>query len=57
MRGESGQVTAYSLSREELFAESQAWKPNKFRMERESKNLALAMACGIGADDDGDQKD
>jgi hypothetical protein len=51
LRGESGNVDAYSLTREELFAESQTWKPNKFRLAREAKNLALAMSMGVGTDE------
>ena len=52
LRGESGPVAAYSMSREEVFAESQTHVKNKFREAREQKNLALAMSTGIGAEEE-----
>jgi hypothetical protein len=57
LRGENGQVTQYSLTREEVFAESQTWKPNKFKIAREEKNHQLALSMGIGANDEDDEKD
>eukprot|EP00946_MAST-07B_sp_MAST-7B-sp1_P005255 g5255.t1 len=52
LRGEDGPVTAYSMTREEVFAESQTHTKNKFKEAREKKNLEIALSMGIGADDD-----
>ena len=51
LRGEHGQVEAYSMTREEVFAESQTHTKNKFREAREKKNKQLALSMGIGAED------
>ena len=47
LRGEDGKVEAYSLTREEVFAESQTWKPNKLKLAREEKNHQLALSMGL----------
>ena len=47
LRGEDGPVKAYSMTREEVFAESQTHVKNKFKEAREKKNWPLQWQWGL----------